>query len=328
MSDLHFHTTTLPESDTPPEWIHLLPAGSFRGVDGRGPYHVENTDALIRNSMGAGKLVLDENHATDHAARTGGSAPAVGWIVELQGRSDGVWGRVDWNRAGTQLMSDKQYRGVSPAFAATKTGAVTRLVRASLTNMPNLSLTHLHTENPKNQETRGMDLADVARRLGLPAGATEAEVNAALDRGVAAISLHTQMATTLGLPGNASGEAIVTGLQAKAESVTKHTQELEALRGKVKTLTESEGKIWLEDVAKRKVVSESLSPTLLSLHTSDPKAADAIVEGLMDVPDSSVVTHTQRQAAREGGASTDAAGVDKGLLAKMDAELGIAKEGK
>ncbi|MCE0745536.1 phage protease, partial [Acetobacter sicerae] len=263
MSDLHFHTTMLPDSDTPPEWIHLLPAGSFRGVDGRGPYHVENTDDLIRNSMGAGKLVLDENHATDHAARTGGSAPAVGWIVELQSRSDGVWGRVDWNRAGTQLMGDRQYRGVSPAFAATKTGAVTRLVRASLTNMPNLSLTHLHTENPKNQETRGMDLADVSRRLGLPAGATEAEVNAALDRGVAAIQLHTQMATALGLPGNATGEAIVTGLQVKAESVTKHTQELEALKTEVKTLRESEGRIWLEDVAKRKVVSEALSPTLL-----------------------------------------------------------------
>ncbi|MCE0745546.1 phage protease, partial [Acetobacter sicerae] len=263
MSDLHFHTTTLPDSDTPPEWIHLLPAGSFRGVDGRGPYHVENTDDLIRNSMRAGKLVLDENHATDHAARTGGSAPAVGWIVELQSRSDGVWGRVDWNRTGTQLMGDRQYRGVSPAFAATKTGAVTRLVRASLTNMPNLSLTHLHTENPKNQETRGMDLADVSRRLGLPAGATEAEVNAALDRGVAAIQLHTQMATALGLPGNATGEAIVTGLQVKAESVTKHTQELEALKTEVKTLRESEGRIWLEDVAKRKVVSEALSPTLL-----------------------------------------------------------------
>lgn len=328
MSDLHFHTTMLPDSDTPPEWIHLLPAGSFRGVDGRGPYHVEDTDALIRNSMGAGKLVLDENHATDHAARSGGSAPAVGWIVELQGRSDGVWGRVDWNRTGTQLMSDKQYRGVSPAFAATKTGAVTRLVRASLTNLPNLTLTHLHTENPKNQETRGMDLADVARRLGLPAGATEAEVNAALDRGVAAISLHTQMATTLGLPGTATGEAIVTGLQVKAEAVTKHTQELEALKAEVTTLRASEGKIWLEDVAKRKVVSEPLIETLLSLHTSDPTAADAIVAGLMDVPDSSVVTHTQQSAGRAATGGTDAAGVHKALLAKMDADLGLTKEGK
>lgn len=174
-----------------------------------------------------------------------------------------------------------------------------------------------------------MDLADVARRLGLPAGATEAEVNAALDRGVSAIQLHTQMATTLGLPGTATGEAIVSGLQVRAENLTKHTQEMEALKAEVKTLRESEGKIWLEDVAKRKVVSDEVKGTLLSLHTSDPKSAEAIVNGLMDVPDPSVVTHTQRGAAREGGAATDHAGVDKKLLAKMDDDLGLtAKEGK
>lgn len=129
-----------------PEWLHLVPAGVFYGRDGRGPYQVKNAEAVIAASMAEGKIALDENHATDFAQSTGVASPARGWIDRLEARADGIWGHVDWTDAGAALMSDRAYRGVSPVFTHTKSGDVTRILRAALTNTPNIAeLATLHS---------------------------------------------------------------------------------------------------------------------------------------------------------------------------------------
>ncbi|MHB1305352.1 MAG: phage protease [Acidiphilium sp.] len=122
-----------------------MPAGVFYGRDKRGPYRVKDAEAVITASMAEGKLPLDENHATDHAMSTGAASPARGWIDRMEVRPDGVWGHVDWNDGGRALMSDRAYRGVSPVFTHEKDGAVVRVLRAALTNTPNLAqLATLH----------------------------------------------------------------------------------------------------------------------------------------------------------------------------------------
>ncbi|MFN3676796.1 MAG: phage protease [Sphingomonas pseudosanguinis] len=129
-----------------PEWVHLLPAGQVRTVDGRGPYTVSDMTALCAASMAGGKLALDENHATDLAAPKGLSAPARGWIVALQARRDGIWGKVEWTPEGRKLVPG--YRGISPVIRHDKqSGRIDAILRASLTNTPNLSgLVTLHSE--------------------------------------------------------------------------------------------------------------------------------------------------------------------------------------
>nr|WP_294555834.1 phage protease [uncultured Rhodopila sp.] len=128
-----------------PDWIHLLPVGTFKGADGRGPYNVPNPAAIMAVSMMEGKLCVDVNHSTDLAAPHGQPSPAIGWIVEMQRRPDGVWGRVEWTPAGRSLFAEKSYRGVSPVFAHDDKGNVIRILRASLTNVPNImELTSLH----------------------------------------------------------------------------------------------------------------------------------------------------------------------------------------
>jgi hypothetical protein len=94
---------------TVPEWLHLIPKGTFTGDDGRGPYHLKSPAAVIAASMTAGRLPLDVNHSTDVAAPQGQPSPAQGWIVELQMRDDGIWGRVEWNDSGRQLMTERAY---------------------------------------------------------------------------------------------------------------------------------------------------------------------------------------------------------------------------
>ena len=176
-----------------PDWLHLVPAGTFRGADGRGPYTLASAEALIAASMAGGPLVLDENHATDHALKSGQPAPAQGWIVELQARPDGIWGRVEWTPAGQALMAARAYRGVSPVFAHNKAGRVLQLLRAALTNAPNLPQLHtLHTQEPE------MDASKLREALGLPADADEAAILAAVTTArqsqQAAATLQTQVA--------------------------------------------------------------------------------------------------------------------------------------
>jgi transposase-like protein len=88
--------------------------------------------------MAARWLPVDENHATDLAAPKGEPSPARGWIVEMQQRLDGIWGRVEWTNAGRSMLAERVYRFISPAFAQDTKGTVLRIVRAALTNIPNL----------------------------------------------------------------------------------------------------------------------------------------------------------------------------------------------
>jgi phage I-like protein len=47
VSSLHF---TLAGNGAP-EWVHLVPAGRFSGVDGRGPYTLADPAAVIAASL-------------------------------------------------------------------------------------------------------------------------------------------------------------------------------------------------------------------------------------------------------------------------------------
>ncbi len=154
-----------------PEWLHLLPPGKFSGADGRGPYTVPNAAALIAASMASGSLPIDENHATDLAAPKGAPSPARGWIVEMQQRPDGIWARVVWTETGRALLADKAYRHISPVIAHDKSGAVSRILRAALTNATNLTqLTALNTSGARDGSKEINPTAierEIARRTGL-----------------------------------------------------------------------------------------------------------------------------------------------------------------
>ncbi len=128
-----------------PEWIELLPGGVFYGRDGRGPFRVDDPAAVIESTialqMNAG-LPIDYDHATDFGAPEGRPAPAAGWIRELEVRDGAVWGRVEWTARAANSIVAREYRYVSPVFQFDpKDGSVTRLLRAGLTNNPNLHLT-------------------------------------------------------------------------------------------------------------------------------------------------------------------------------------------
>lgn len=150
-----------------PRTIHLLPAGTFQGVDGRGPYTVESASELITASFAfaAGRtLPIDYDHATDLAAPKGGPAPAAGWIASMHSRTDGIWGEVEWTPAAAERIRNREYRFISPVILHSADGRVRRIARASLTNNPALELTSL---NARQAETGapGMTMEDLLAEL-------------------------------------------------------------------------------------------------------------------------------------------------------------------
>jgi len=247
----------LPDDGSAPDWVHLLPAdGLVETFDGRGPYALNSAQAVIAQSMADPRgLPIDENHAIDLAAPLGREAPARGWIVELQARADGIWGRVEWTKAGGALVSDRAYRALSPVLAidARDKRTILAIRRASLVNVPNLrGLTVL------NQEKSMTLMERLIQKLGLTAEASEDEVVAAIAAPAADMALQsalTEIGTVLGVEGGDTAAIVaaakgarsakpaeITALQAQLSTVTTQLTALQAAqsRGRAEAFVDAE----------------------------------------------------------------------------------------
>lgn len=297
-----------------PEWIHLIPAGSLSTVDGRGPYRVEDASALVKTSLQAadgGRLVLDENHSTDLAAPKGEPAPARGWITALEARADGIWGKVEWTKAGAALMADKAYRHISPVITHRADGLVTAILRASLVNKPNLrGLTALHQEQP-------MDfLKKLAASLGLPETASEAEILAAVARSQTALqSALDPIAAAAGVATGSDAAAILAGVQSLKETggaaatITALQSELSDLGKKFTTLvsttaTEKATAFIDGEIKKGRVGVKPLRDHYISMHAADPARVEKEI-GALPIISGGTVAVTAPPADKDGNVPLD-----------------------
>lgn len=130
-----------------PEWVELIPAGEVIGRDGRRWVNNGPSAVLRAFQRNGADLPVDLEHATELKATKGEPAPAVGWVKELDIRDGTIWGRVDWNRTGSQLIVTRQYRYLSPVIVYEKSsGLIVGLTSVGLTNRPNLHLGALNTQ--------------------------------------------------------------------------------------------------------------------------------------------------------------------------------------
>ncbi len=222
------------EADAP-EWVHLVPAGTIATKDARGPYRMEDAEAVIQASFAeAPKLPIDENHATDLAAPLGMPAPARGWITEMQAREDGIWGRIDWTGEGRALVRDRAYRALSPVIRHDRAKRITAILRASLINKPNLTgLTAL------NMESNVSFHQQLIKLLGLADGASQDEIIAALkkemadDPGEGAVATQAQIDALAGVFGLPAGKPVTEVVAAARSAVGAKPEEVTALQAEL-----------------------------------------------------------------------------------------------
>lgn len=278
-----------------PDWIHLLPAGDIRTGDGRGPYRVVDAAGLVAASLQQNdRLVIDENHATDLAAPKGGPAPARGWIVGLEARQDGIWGKVEWTAEGKALVAGRSYRGVSPVIIHTRDNTITAIARASLVNRPNLKgLTSLHSETDMNL------LEKLRKALGLDDAASEDAILTAVtalhqaeaDKATALQAQLAPIAKAAGLKDDAKAEEIigaitagktapgadatVTALQSELTTVTKNFNTLRDQVAKDKATAFVDGAI-----KAGRVGVKPLRDHYIAMHAQDPERVEKEIGAL------------------------------------------------
>ena len=164
-----------------PEWVELIPPGpNVTGRDGRQWLFDEQAGMLVQSSFHgrAIDLPIDWEHATQHRASKGESAPAAGWIKQLELRDGALWGLVDWTPRASEQVINREYRFLSPVFDFDPdTTRIARLVSAGLTNKPNFLLTALNQETTENMPVKFSPA--VLAALGLPETATEEQAIAA-----------------------------------------------------------------------------------------------------------------------------------------------------
>lgn len=127
-----------------PDWIELLPnKGLVKTRDGRGPYYNNKPQSLVK-AFDAFEMDLpgDFEHQSMDASKKSGPVIASGWIEKVEVREAGsVWGLVKWTEQSAKLISNREYRFISPVFDYNeKTGDIVQLVSFALTNNPNLFL--------------------------------------------------------------------------------------------------------------------------------------------------------------------------------------------
>lgn len=287
------------EGAEPPEWIQLLPAPGvpFRPIDGRGPWSYDDAEALIAASFAATpRIFIDINHSTIRLGPKGGDAPAVGQIVEMQARPDGIWGRVEWSRKGAELMADKAYHGISPVIVMDpkNKSKVARIWHASLTNTPALggAIASL------SEEYADMNMAAVAKALGLPEDAGEDAILAAIAKlkegKPAPVEEMSALARALGAEASAS----VQELTVLAHSIKAQAGEADRVEALAAQIEEMQAEKWLGEViaAGHAIPAGEVREDLMALHRDDPAAATRLAQSFPKL----ARTHTANPAPKPG----------------------------
>ncbi len=136
------------------DWLQLSPYGDFPHPRGLQRVDREAADIMVKrfNSF-RGKLGRlfggapfyighpDTPHASDLADKK-----AYGWVMELDAREDGIYGRVKWSPAGLDLLKNAHFKYLSPYWEAQQLSSdagrslfrPTNLISVGLTNQPNL----------------------------------------------------------------------------------------------------------------------------------------------------------------------------------------------
>ncbi|CAA0101242.1 Uncharacterised protein [Starkeya nomas] len=161
----------LDASGAPPAWIKIAPRGRVTTRDGRS-YGFDPASLVARFQADGISIPVDLDHSVPRKAMFGEAGTVVGWVPELEARTDGLWARVDWLDAGKQTLSARTHRFVSPTFHHDDAGNATWLHSVALVPAPALAMPAVASAGPTTQKDQPM-LKKIAAALGLTETADE-----------------------------------------------------------------------------------------------------------------------------------------------------------
>ena len=107
---------------TPAEWQHIARPGEW-SHSGTGTVLVTDHtafEAIVANfakrrdeNKNFAGLLVDQDRFSLDAAKP---SEAYGWLVDMEARADGLWGRIRWTDIGEQALVGGRYRYLSPVW--------------------------------------------------------------------------------------------------------------------------------------------------------------------------------------------------------------------
>jgi hypothetical protein len=137
------------------EWVQLSPYGDFPHAQGLQRVSFDAAKTMERNfaTLGAkasrlfaGAPMFVGHPDVPQFAQQFPDRKAYGWIMALEARLDGLYGKMKWSAAGLELLQNGHYKFLSPYWEARQVGdeegrpifEPVALISAGLTNEPNL----------------------------------------------------------------------------------------------------------------------------------------------------------------------------------------------
>ena len=137
-------------------WYQIAPVGEFPH-SGAGVIQIVDRaacDAMVNAFRAeaqkpnfAGLLIDFDHFSLDEKLKS----EAAGWVVDLENRDSGLWGKIRWSDLGEDCVKGGRYRFISPVWSRSDCEAVgsdpdsgqaklrpVRLLNAAVTNDPNL----------------------------------------------------------------------------------------------------------------------------------------------------------------------------------------------
>ena len=167
-----------------PDEIKILPLGTVHSQKGDFVVDDESFDLINRHFENRGlDLVIDYEHQTLKDVQ----APAGGWIKKLVKTNNAIAAQVEWTAKAKQYLENKEYKYLSPVVICRKSdGKAVALHSVALTNTPAIDgmfalVNSIDISSPDGAEGgNSMELKKIVALLGLPADATEADVEKAI----------------------------------------------------------------------------------------------------------------------------------------------------
>jgi phage I-like protein len=188
----------------------------------------------------------------------------MGWMTNLRaGEGGSIHADVEWTKRGAEAVLNREYSFISPVFLHDEQGEITVVLRAALTNSPNLQLPALNSEEPEKINTEVSMNKAMLLALGLSETATEADALAAVSALQNKAALNAAKPDVVDLAAYAP-RADLNAMEARALAAEKQIAELNAAQ-----LTKEAEAVVDEAIKNRKIAPASKAEYLALCATKE-----------------------------------------------------------
>ncbi len=244
-----------------------------------------NQDAAAGKLRHGNEMLIDHEHFSDQPDK---ESRAYGWLVELQARADGIYGRVRWSKTGKEAVDGGDYRFFSTEYApadcvecpvASGEGQARAIQGEANGDMgQNTSLATRHSTPIRVRPLRldGLTLTNMNNNRGQKPITNRDASGPTLEQPTERKSMNT-VANQLGLAADASEEIIlaeVTRLLNRVTEMIPHEEENKSLRERLSVIDTDQVHTLLDLHGVRdEKIRNRLKPVLMGLKNREERVA-------------------------------------------------------